>query len=1014
MGKGENKNVRKKKVKVDRVGRQTYGEVVAALAMTTKRRVERMSKDKDLVLVAHLRNVESVLHFIQHHLKQTTLDDEILFPLELSLHKMKDVLIQIDFKGPKRKESDKKDTVSSATLYALKSARTLLLLSKYTTELVLCLKQILTFVNKNGFVEPPIKYKVKRKTKTTVEDEILPTDAANKVMEYIHTKMEKIPRKPNKQFLLYSFADAVDLDSRNITSLFSDTAIELKENQKLAGIVGALRQAIEQGSRSLFADVMQNKLSDYIQVVDEEIFKVGFVKEPSPDENLDYKDPPKDALVGEGTFGQVIKGKRFGQTLAFQHVPLQSIIKGTVSARARSEIILEMQHLWLQFSSDSIVKLYESFVMDDVYYITMELMEMSLHDLIHGQKGTPPYQMSELEVTGALSAIMKGLNFLHSKDIIHRNLNPRNILLSGLANSPTGNLNNVTVKLSDFGFPLLKNELKGDASLSQSEALRYCSPEVLSQNQWTFSADIYSLGLLWWEMNQSNKTPFEGVQDLFKHVVTQKNRPVFTVDKPWMKHLISNCWADEPWNRPTTQMLKNFIVTELKKKLQAKRSIMKQFTLGRPTKNSIEPTDYNAVTSPQVKDDSASRSIMAVLNTRGDVSSSHLSNTRRSVSSSGSGRRNSSIVLQNQNFVFLDTKAESQEIDAAIKVVRTMKANKYKPDLLDRACLTLKSMALNEQFGRSLQSLGAGTAVLNAMRGNKTHVGIQSAGCGTICNLCFSDENSIALMRSGAASLVLLALKTHLMDADVQEEGLKAITNLDHGDLERKRTIISLEGPQQVLVSLRTHLNNQAVVEEACAAIASLQQGFLDDDARYEQNLGKDFYELGALPLILEAMDRHKLNVDLLVEAVAALREMSRVSAKRKEVMVQEGVAEKLQQAMEKYSTVAAMQEIGCGFVSTLAVSHNNVSDELLRQGLEKNVVAALKNFQGPLDESIQIRAMFAIYNLAYQNKAGCKQLKSADALKVLKSSVQAFQTKRQIVEKGVATVALISKNGKP
>lgn len=71
MGKGENKKVRKK-VKVDRVGRQTYSEVVAALAMTTKRRVERMSKDKDLVLVAHLRNVESVLHFLQHHLKETT------------------------------------------------------------------------------------------------------------------------------------------------------------------------------------------------------------------------------------------------------------------------------------------------------------------------------------------------------------------------------------------------------------------------------------------------------------------------------------------------------------------------------------------------------------------------------------------------------------------------------------------------------------------------------------------------------------------------------------------------------------------------------------------------------------------------------------------------------------------------------------------------------------------------------------------------------------------------------
>jgi len=248
----------------------------------------------------------------------------------------------------------------------------------------------------------------------------------------------------------------------------------------------------------------------------------------------------------------------------------------------------------------------------------------------------------------------------------------------------------------------------------------------------------------------------------------------------------------------------------------------------------------------------------------------------------------------------------------------------------------------------------------------------------------------------------------------VQEEGLKAITNLDHGNAERKRALISLGAPTQILKSLQTHMNNQAVVEEACAAIASIQEGYLDEDINYEQDLGKDFYELGALPIILESMERHMLNADLLVQAISALQTMARVSPERKLKFVQEGVADPLVRAMTKYSGVGAVQEIGCALVSTMSSSHNGVSDELVKAGLDKLVVKAIKDFRTTEDESIQLRGIFAIFNLAYKNKNACKSLKNNDVVKVMKQSIKEFQSNKTIVQKGVSTIALISRNGKP
>lgn len=94
--------------------------------------------------------------------------------------------------------------------------------------------------------------------------------------------------------------------------------------------------------------------------------------------------------------------------------------------------------------------------------------------------------------------ILQGLVYLHSKDMIHRDLKPSNIFLDG----------NGEVKLGDFGLATTtekpeKNQTKKVASESYSAGVGtplYCSPEQTTSGKYDQKSDMYSLGVVFFEM----------------------------------------------------------------------------------------------------------------------------------------------------------------------------------------------------------------------------------------------------------------------------------------------------------------------------------------------------------------------------------------------------------------------------------------------------------------------------------------------------------------------------------
>ena len=141
-----------------------------------------------------------------------------------------------------------------------------------------------------------------------------------------------------------------------------------------------------------------------------------------------------------------------------------------------------------------------------------------------GEIGKNPYHIQELMMDGSLSQyirseqpfdfihktlldVLHGLQFLHSKQVVHRDLKPQNVLANG-----------ETHKLADFGIDYFINARNATYQINERNAygtLPYLAPEAYNskflQNPYTFAADLFSFGVMAFELITGGTLPFGNV-----------------------------------------------------------------------------------------------------------------------------------------------------------------------------------------------------------------------------------------------------------------------------------------------------------------------------------------------------------------------------------------------------------------------------------------------------------------------------------------------------------------------
>ena len=157
-------------------------------------------------------------------------------------------------------------------------------------------------------------------------------------------------------------------------------------------------------------------------------------------------------------------------------------------------------------SHPNIVEVYDVGDDNGQYYIVMEYIEgKNLKDLIK-KRG----KLTVTEVVDIMSQIADGLSVAHDSYIIHRDIKPQNIMI----------LENGLVKITDFGIAMAMNATQLTQTNSVMGSVHYLPPEQASGKGSTLKSDIYSMGILMYEL-LTGTLPYRGdnaVEIALKHL----------------------------------------------------------------------------------------------------------------------------------------------------------------------------------------------------------------------------------------------------------------------------------------------------------------------------------------------------------------------------------------------------------------------------------------------------------------------------------------------------------------
>ena len=294
-------------------------------------------------------------------------------------------------------------------------------------------------------------------------------------------------------------------------------------------------------------------------------------------------------LLGEGSFGKAFLCENLSTNLAC--VIKQIVVEG-MSQKEKDDVFNEATILG-KLDHQNIIKLFEVFdskVPKHTLNIVTEYADDG--DLAEKIKSRDNKPFTEPEILDYFTQICLALKHIHEKKIIHRDLKSGNIFLmkSGL------------VKLGDFGISKgFQNTM--DKAKTMVGTPYYLSPEILENKPYDAKSDIWSLGVLLYEM-MTFKMPFNAssLPMLSVKIMRGNYTPPPAVYTKDLREIVSKCLMVNPTKRPKIQeilrmpiiqnRIKNFL-DEVQYNKEFSKTIAKKYQENK--KNQIVKSKENAI-----------------------------------------------------------------------------------------------------------------------------------------------------------------------------------------------------------------------------------------------------------------------------------------------------------------------------------------------------------------------------------------------------------------------------------
>nr|KAF6480459.1 IL2 inducible T cell kinase [Molossus molossus] len=240
--------------------------------------------------------------------------------------------------------------------------------------------------------------------------------------------------------------------------------------------------------------------------------------------------------IGSGQFGLV----HLGYWLNKDKVAIKTIQEGAMS----EEDFIEEAEIMMKLSHPKLVQLYGVCLEQHPICLVFEFMEHGcLSDYLRSQRGL----FAAETLLGMCLDVCEGMAYLEKAHVIHRDLAARNCLVG----------ENQVIKVSDFGMTRFVLDDQYTSSTGTKFPVKWASPEVFSFSRYSSKSDVWSFGVLMWEVFSEGKIPYENRSN---SEVVEDITTGFRLYKPRLAssqiyQIMSNCWQEKPEQRPSFSRL---------------------------------------------------------------------------------------------------------------------------------------------------------------------------------------------------------------------------------------------------------------------------------------------------------------------------------------------------------------------------------------------------------------------------------------------------------------------------
>uniref|UniRef100_A0A665W6K0 receptor protein-tyrosine kinase n=1 Tax=Echeneis naucrates TaxID=173247 RepID=A0A665W6K0_ECHNA len=267
--------------------------------------------------------------------------------------------------------------------------------------------------------------------------------------------------------------------------------------------------------------------------------------------------------LGEGCFGQVVMGEALGLDKEKPNRVTKvavKMLKSDATEKDLSDLISEMEMMKIIGKHKNIINLLGACTQDGPLYVIVEYASKgNLREYLRARRPpgmeycynpdqVPVENMSIKDLVSCAYQVARGMEYLASKKCIHRDLAARNVLVTE---------DNV-MKIADFGLARDIHHIDYYKKTTNGRLpVKWMAPEALFDRIYTHQSDVWSFGVLLWEIFTLGGSPYPGVpvEELFKLLKEghRMDKPSTCTHELYM--MMRDCWHAVPSQRPTFKQL---------------------------------------------------------------------------------------------------------------------------------------------------------------------------------------------------------------------------------------------------------------------------------------------------------------------------------------------------------------------------------------------------------------------------------------------------------------------------